>query len=211
MQQRQVEIIYLGVTPYQEALDLMKKMQQQRIAQQIPDTLLFLSHSEIVTVGPRATNDGITAPNDYPTHPVDRGGGLTWHGPGQLVGYPIFMWDLEGENSVAAIISLIEQWIINALDEVGIKSSRDDRMQGVWVDGKKICSIGLSFLRWVSRHGFSINLDTPKGRVEGLAGCGLESETTTSLARLGYQIDEQQFTQTLLNNMQKSLNRTHSK
>jgi|TARA_B110000240_G_scaffold106681_1_gene120191 lipoate-protein ligase B len=206
-EQRDVKIIHLGEIPYQEALDLMKELQLQRIDDQIPDTLLLLNHPEIVTVGPRATNDGIKAPQGYPSHTVDRGGGLTWHGPGQLVGYPIFKWDLEGETSVAAIISLLEQWIISTLDDLGIKSSRDDRMQGVWVDDKKICSIGLSFLRWVSRHGFSINIDTPSGRVEGLAGCGLESKTTTSLARLDYQISIEQFTQSLLKNMQSTVNR----
>jgi len=204
---REVEIIYLDEIPYQQALDLMKQLQQQRINDLIPDTLLLLHHPEIVTVGPRATNDGIKAPQGYPSHTVDRGGGLTWHGPGQLVGYPIFKWDLEGETSVAAIISLLEQWIINTLDELAIESSRDDRMQGVWVDDKKICSIGLSFLRWVSRHGFSINIDTPSGRVEGLAGCGLESKTTTSLARLDHQITIEQFTQSLLKNMQNAVNR----
>ena len=204
---REVEIIHLDEIPYQQALDLMKQLQQQRINDLIPDTLLLLHHPEIVTVGPRATNDGIKAPQGYPSHTVDRGGGLTWHGPGQLVGYPIFKWNLEGETSVAAIISLLEQWIINTLDEFGIESSRDDRMQGVWVDDKKICSIGLSFLRWVSRHGFSINIDTPSGRVEGLAGCGLESKTTTSLARLDYQITIEQFTQSLLKNMQNAVNR----
>lgn len=205
--QRDVEIIHLGEIPYQEALELMKELQRQRIDDMIPDTLLLLHHPEIVTVGPRATNDGIKAPQGYPSHTVDRGGGLTWHGPGQLVGYPIFKWDLEGETSVATIISLLEQWIISTLEDLGIKSSRDDRMQGVWVDDKKICSIGLSFLRWVSRHGFSINIDTPSGRVEGLAGCGLESKTTTSLARLDYQISIQQFTQSLLKNMQSTVNR----
>ena len=124
-----------------------------------------------------------------------------------MVGYPIFKWDLEGEISVAAIISILEQWIITTLDDMGIKSSRDERMQGVWVENKKICSIGLSFLRWVSRHGFSVNLDTPVGRVEGLAGCGLESSTTTSLARLGHQITLEQFTQALLNNIESATNR----
>ena len=204
---RGVQIIHLDETPYQEALDLMKKLQQKRIAEQIPDTLLLLHHPEIVTVGPRATNDGVKAPEGYPSHTVDRGGGLTWHGPGQLVGYPIFKWDLEGEISVAAIISILEQWIISTLEDLGIKSSRDERMQGVWVENNKICSIGLSFLRWVSRHGFSVNLDTPVGRVEGLAGCGLENSTTTSLARLGYQITRQQFTKALLENMKGSINR----
>ena len=207
VEERDVQIIYLDETPYQQALDLMKKLQKQRIEDQIPDTLLLLHHPEIVTVGPRATNDGIKAPEGYPTHPVDRGGGLTWHGPGQLVGYPIFKWDLEGETSVAAIISILEQWIINTLKSLGIESTRDDRMQGVWLENKKISSIGLSFLRWVSRHGFSVNLDTPIGRVEELAGCGLESNTTTSLARLGYKITSEQFTQALLENMKTSVNR----
>jgi len=207
VEERDVQIIHLDETPYQQALDLMKKLQQQRIEDQIPDTLLLLHHPEIVTVGPRATNDGIKAPEGYPTHPVDRGGGLTWHGPGQLVGYPIFKWDLEGETSVAAIISILEQWIINTLKSLGIDSERDDRMQGVWLENKKISSIGLSFLRWVSRHGFSVNLDTPIGRVEELAGCGLERNTTTSLARLGYKITSEQFTQALLENMQSAVNR----
>jgi len=207
VEERDVQIIHLDETPYQQALDLMKKLQQQRIEDQIPDTLLLLRHPEIVTVGPRATNDGIKAPEGYPTHPVDRGGGLTWHGPGQLVGYPIFKWDLEGETSVAAIISILEQWIINTLKSLGIESTRDDRMQGVWLENKKISSIGLSFLRWVSRHGFSVNLDTPIGRVEELAGCGLESNTTTSLARLGHTITSEQFTQALLENMKTSVNR----
>jgi lipoate-protein ligase B len=207
VEERDVQIIHLDETPYQQALDLMKKLQQQRIENIIPDTLLLLNHPEIVTVGPRATNDGIKAPQGYPTHPVDRGGGLTWHGPGQLVGYPIFKWDLEGETSVAAIISILEQWIISTLKDLGIESSRDERMQGVWVDNKKICSIGLSFLRWVSRHGFSVNIDTPSGRVENLAGCGLEINTTTSLARLGHQITLEQFTQALLENMKSTVNR----
>lgn len=207
VEERDVQIIHLDETPYQQALDLMKKLQQQRIENKIPDTLLLLNHPEIVTVGPRATNDGIKAPQGYPSHPVDRGGGLTWHGPGQLVGYPIFKWDLEGETSVAAIISILEQWIISTLKDLGIESSRDERMQGVWVDNKKICSIGLSFLRWVSRHGFSVNIDTPNGRVENLAGCGLESNTTTSLARLGHQITLEQFTQALLENMKSTVNR----
>jgi lipoyl(octanoyl) transferase len=71
-------------------------------------------------------------------------------------------------------------------------------MQGVWVDGRKVCSIGLSFLRWVSRHGFSVNLNTPEGRVEGVAGCGLAADTTTSLATLGIDIQPEAFVQALL-------------
>ncbi|MDE0870243.1 MAG: hypothetical protein OSA21_08025, partial [Candidatus Poseidoniaceae archaeon] len=121
---REVDVRLEGVVNYTHALDLMKQLQKQRIDDEIPDTLLIMEHPEIVTVGPRARNDGILPPEDYATHPVDRGGGLTWHGPGQLVAYPIFKWDLEGEVSVAAIIQLLEEWIIKALAACDIKGYR---------------------------------------------------------------------------------------
>ena len=194
-----VDVRELGVVPYEEAQQLMKDLQQQRIEGTISDTLLVLSHPEVVTVGPRARNDGITPPADYPSVAVDRGGGLTWHGPGQVVVYPIVKWgERQGETSVADIIHIIEGWIINAFAAFDILGERDDRMQGVWVDGRKVASIGLSFLRWVSRHGFSVNLNTPEGRVEGLAGCGLAADTTTSLAQLGYTINAEDFVDALL-------------
>lgn len=208
---RQVDVRLMGLVDYTKALDLMRELQKQRIDDEIPDTMLIMEHSEIVTVGPRARNDGILPPEEYLTHPVDRGGGLTWHGPGQLVAYPIFKWDLEGEVSVAAIISLLEDWIIKALSTCGITGYRDERMQGVWVDDKKISSIGLSFLRWTSRHGFTINYNTPEGRVEMLAGCGLENDTTTSLAQLGYAIEYDQLLAALLQTMDESILRSHKK
>ena len=121
--------------------------------------------------------------------------------------YPIFKWDREGETSVAKIIEMIESWIIAALKECQIVGSRDDRMQGVWVDGKKIASIGLSFLQWTSRHGFTINIDTPEGRVEGLAGCGLNQETTTCLLRLGHTTTFDSILDALNSTMPQSVNR----
>ena len=207
---RAVDVRLEGVVDYTDALDLMKRLQKQRIEDVIPDTLLIMEHPEIVTVGPRARNDGILPPENYATHPVDRGGGLTWHGPGQLVAYPIFKWDLEGEVSVAAIIHLLEEWIIKALAVCGVKGKRDERMQGVWVDDKKISSIGLSFLRWTSRHGLTINYDTPKGRVELLAGCGLDSHTTTSLAQLGHTIGRDQLLAAFLETMSESIHRSRN-
>ena len=184
----------------------MRSLQTQRINDEITDTLLILEHEEIVTIGPRARNDGISPPSDYPTLDVDRGGGLTWHGPGQIVCYPIFKWGLrEHEASVAEIINKLEEWVINALRLCDIMGQRDVRMQGVWVDGRKICSIGLSFSRWVSRHGFTININTPLGRVEGVAGCGLGTDTTTSLSTMGYTVGREQIKQALLVTMEDSL------
>ena len=204
---RYVSVMDLGVTQYEEAFLLMKELQQKRIDDKISDTLIFLQHPEVVTVGPRARNDGVMPPSDYPSFPVDRGGGLTWHGPGQLVAYPIFEWNKDNEKSVAQIISKLEHWIIEALKSLQIESNTDDRMQGVWVKGKKISSIGLSFLRWTSRHGFTINYDTPESRVEGLAGCGLDTDTTTCLSRMGYEVSIEQLKEKLIQTMPLVLDR----
>ena len=204
---RCVDIRYEGIVDYETATGLMKSLQKQRIEEEINDTMLILEHPEIVTVGPRARNDGISAPPGYETFPVDRGGGLTWHGEGQIVCYPIFKWNLDGEDSVASIISKMEDWVISSLTELDIPARKDERMQGVWVGQHKICSIGLSFLRWTSRHGFTINVDTPPGRVENLSGCGLGAATTTSLARLGYKITKKEIISVLLDSIENSINR----
>ena len=166
----------------------MRDLQIARIADEIPDTILFTEHPEVVTVGPKARRDGVIVPPGYDTLDVDRGGGITYHGPGQLVVYPIIRWEGD-EQSVPGVIDRLEQWMIAALQDIGVDGYHDDRMQGVWVDGCKICSIGLSFLKWVSRHGLAINIDTESGRVEALDGCGLESGLTTSLHALGHSLD----------------------
>ena len=203
---RKVTISDLGIISHKDADEMMREMQKQRINDEIQDTILFCEHPEIITIGPRARNDGIDAPPGYDSRPVDRGGGLTWHGPGQLVIYPIFKWDLEGESNVKAIISLLEDWVIAGFAEIGIAGNRNKRMQGVWIDENKVCSIGLSFLRWTSRHGLTINYNTPQGRVEFVNGCGLDAETTTSLNTLGIEVTRNAIIESLLNNI-KSLQR----
>ena len=198
---RKIVVNDIGKISHADADELMRVMQAKRIEDEIMDTLIVCEHDEIVTIGPRARNDGIKPPEDYATSAVDRGGGLTWHGPGQIVVYPIFKWDLEGESNVKAIISILEDWVIQALSEHGIEANRDDRMQGVWIGENKICSIGLSFLRWTSRHGFTINYDTPPGRVEMVSGCGLGKDTTTSLSTLGINLTRKQILNSLTGNV----------
>ncbi|MEE2746876.1 MAG: lipoyl(octanoyl) transferase LipB [Candidatus Thermoplasmatota archaeon] len=209
--QRLVDTRRLGHTEYAEAEQLMRELQEQRLQDNIPDTLLFCSHPEIVTIGPGARRDGVAVPSDYPTTNVDRGGGITWHGPGQLVVYPIFKWNFEDEENVKRITSKLEQWAIAALGVRGIVAGTDERMQGIWVDGAKVGSVGLAFMRWVSRHGFTINYATPKGRVEALDGCGLQAGTTTSLDRLGSEINPDELVEALLETMPLSLNRQDAK
>jgi len=208
---RVVEVVRLGHTEYPEAELLMREFQQNRLLDIIPDTLLFCSHPEIVTIGPAARRDGVVVPSDYPTTDVDRGGGITWHGPGQLVVYPIFKWDLEGEANVKHITTKLEQWAIASLATLGVQAGTDERMQGIWVQGSKVGSVGLAFRKWVSRHGFTINFATPKGRVEVLDGCGLSAGTTTSLDHLGIEISADELTDALLGCMSDSLSRENAK
>ena len=208
---RVVDVHRLGHTQYPETDGMMRDLQQQRLEDEIPDTLLFCSHPEIVTMGPAARRDQVVVPDDYPTTDVDRGGGITWHGPGQLVVYPIFKWDLDGEANVKRITSKLEQWVISSLAILGIQAGTDERMQGVWVEGAKVASVGLAFKRWVSRHGFTVTYATPKGRVEALDGCGLDAGTTTSLDRVGFEISGDEITDALLFSMQESLSRVNAK
>ena len=208
---RQVAVLRLGHADYTEVEQMMRDLQTQRLEGEISDTLLFCSHPEIVTIGPGARRDGVVVPSDYDTIDVDRGGGITWHGPGQLVVYPIFKWDMVDEANVKKITSKIELWAIHALELLGVQATTDDRMQGVWVNGSKVGSVGLAFMRWVSRHGFTINYATPKGRVETLDGCGLSAGTTTSLDRVGFEINEDDLVQALIQTMPGVLGRNHAK
>ena len=183
----EIRILRCGKVHYKEMSDLMKNLQRKRIEDSIDDTVLFVEHPEIVTIGPKANRDQVVV-DGYPTCLTDRGGGVTWHGPGQLVIYPIIKWKLS-EQSVRGIISVLEDWAIAALELCGVLAYKSSEMQGAWVDGHKVCSIGLSFLHWVSRHGMSINIATPENRVEKLEGCGIKAGLHTSLSRLGYSED----------------------
>lgn len=204
---REMDVLRLDVTPWEVTDALMRERQQERIREEREDLIIFVEHPEVVTVGPRARSEGHAPPADYATASTDRGGGLTWHGPGQLVVYPVVLWDLDGEANVAAVIHRLEAWVILALAEVGVEGHRDERMQGVWVAGRKVCSIGLSFLRWVSRHGLTVNLDTPAGRVEALAGCGLQPDMTTSLRALGHHVERETLVDALLKTAPQALTR----
>ena len=182
-----LRILRAGIVDHAIVAETMCIMQQQRIDDEIPDTLILVEHPEIVTIGPKAIRDGVDV-RGYPTSVIDRGGGITYHGPGQLVGYPIIKW-LEDEQSVRGIINRIEDWIMDAFEDCGVSGYRDERMMGVWLDGYKVASIGLAFKHWVSRHGLAINYDIPNNRIESLPCCGLDTGMTTSLSRLGHPHD----------------------
>ena len=202
------DIILAGNSTHENVDRLMVELQKKRINNEIQDTLIFVEHPEIVTIGRRGMLDNIQAPDGFASSSVDRGGGLTWHGPGQLVGYPIFKWK---EESVRKVITTIEEWIITSLSNFGIDGNRDEKMQGVWFEGHKIASIGLAFSKWVSRHGFDINLDTPEGRIEAVEGCGLPVGKHTSLSNFGHSISVKEMQDMLLKTMPQILGRIKEK
>ena len=198
------DIIQAGNSSHDEINQLMVQLQERRINDKIRDTLIFVEHPEIVTVGRRGMLDNIQAPKGFASSDVDRGGGLTWHGPGQLVGYPIFRWK---EESVRTVITKIEDWILSSLSLVNITGVRNEAMQGVWFNDYKIASIGLAFSKWVSRHGFDINLNTPDNRIESVEGCGLPIGKHTSLSKFGYDISIEQMQNLLIQTMPAILDR----
>ena len=198
------DIIQAGNSSHNEIDQLMVQLQERRINDKIRDTLIFVEHPEIVTVGRRGMLDNIQAPKGFVSSDVDRGGGLTWHGPGQLVGYPIFKWK---EESVRTVITKIEDWILSSLSLVNITGVRNEAMQGVWFNDYKIASIGLAFSKWVSRHGFDINLNTPDNRIESVEGCGLPIGKHTSLSKFGYDISIEQMQNLLIQTMPAILDR----
>lgn len=198
------DIIQAGNSSHDEIDQLMVQLQERRINDKIRDTLIFVEHPEIVTVGRRGMLDNIQAPKGFASSDVDRGGGLTWHGPGQLVGYPIFKWK---EESVRTVITKIEDWILSSLSLVNITGVRNEAMQGVWFNDYKIASIGLAFSKWVSRHGFDINLNTPDNRIESVEGCGLPIGKHTSLSKFGYDISIEQMQNLLIQTMPAILDR----
>jgi len=199
-----IDLIEAGNASHSDVDHLMVGLQEQRIDDKIPDTLIFVEHPEIVTIGRRGMLDGLEAPEGFASSNVDRGGGITWHGPGQLVGYPVFKWQ---EESIRKVITMIEEWIIISLDKLGIKAVRNEAMQGVWYEDQKIASIGLAFSKWVSRHGFDINLATPSGRIESVEGCGLPIGKHTSLSSFGFDISIKQMQDILIETMPQVLGR----
>src|SRR5579883_2518271 len=152
----------LGRMPYGAAFDLQRKLVEQRKRGEIADQLLFVEHPHVVTMGRNAHEKNILASPEMleragiELHETDRGGDVTYHGPGQIVGYPVF--DLrEWKRDVVAYVRAIEQVIIDALAGFGIEAGRLNGCTGVWVQGKKVAAIGVHVSRWVTSHGFALN------------------------------------------------------
>jgi lipoyl(octanoyl) transferase len=182
-----VRVIDLGLVPYREALELQRALCRARQTTLPEDVLLLTEHPDVVTLG-RGTQAS-SLPLDaealedrgYEVVEVERGGDVTYHGPGQLVGYPIF--DLtEHRQDLHWYLRQLEAVIIDALDVVGVHGERVEGLTGVWTSGRKIASIGVHVKRWVTFHGFALNVSTDLSRFENIVPCGIDGVVMTSVA-----------------------------
>ena len=189
-----LNILDLGLTEYQRALDIQKTLVKERLDNSTSDTLLLLEHPHVVTLG-KQTNPNDVLNNSIPIVKIDRGGSATYHGPGQLIGYIIM--DLRSKGiSVPILISKIHEIIILTLDELDIKAKRKKNDTGVWIDQKKIASIGLSVRNWITYHGFSLNVNTDLERFNTIRPCGYDSQVMTSVNSIKRKEYSKEFIQT---------------
>jgi lipoyl(octanoyl) transferase len=179
----------LGRIDYGKALEMQQQLVAERKQGLVPDQLLLLEHPHVITLGRNGRMENLLADEQalgsagISFYPTDRGGDITYHGPGQLVGYPIL--DLrEWKRDVVGYVRAIEQVIIDMLAEYGIDAGRIPKLTGVWVGERKIAAIGVHISRWVTSHGFALNVATDLSYFHYIVPCGL-TKPVTSMAELG--------------------------
>ncbi|MAM98307.1 MAG: lipoyl(octanoyl) transferase [Candidatus Marinimicrobia bacterium] len=176
---------WLGRIDYSEAWKLQKVIQENVINKKINDVILFLEHDSVYTLGKNADLNNLlpARPKDIDVIQTDRGGEITYHGPGQLVGYPII--DLKKyRRSITWFMRSLEQSIIEMLNEINISSTRKEGLTGVWVNDHKIAALGVRLSKWVSMHGFAINIHTDLSLYRGMIPCGISDFGLTSIAKI---------------------------
>ena len=190
------ELRDLGSMRYAEAFALQQQFVERRKRAEIPDQLLIVEHPHVVTMGRTSHDENLLcAPelldrSGIDFHRTDRGGDVTYHGPGQIVGYPIV--DLrEWKRDVMAYVRALEQVLIDALTEFGIAAGREAGCTGVWTEQGKIAAIGVHISRWVTSHGFALNVATDLDYFRYIVPCGL-TRPVTSMQALGCQADRDQ-------------------
>ena len=179
-----------GPVPYGPANEAMHRLAERRLIGEIPDTVILLEHPPVFTAGRRARPDELLwtpdelAARGAEVHRIDRGGAFTFHGPGQLVGYPIL--DLGARPDAAAHLRRLEEVVIRAGADLGVElHRRGDVQTGVWRGDDKVCAIGVRLLRArVTLHGFAVNCDPDLSYFDGIVACGLPGHGVTSLSRL---------------------------
>jgi lipoate-protein ligase B len=177
---RVLEVRRLGRTRYADAHALQQSLLEQRVAGTIGDVLLLTEHDPVVTIG-RGAGPEAAGTVAIPVVSVERGGEATYHGPGQIVGYPIVLLD-EGRRDLHRWLRDLEEVVIATLADFGVAGRREDGFTGVWIGARKVCSIGVAVRRWVTWHGFALNVHTDLSAFRAFQPCGLDPDVMTRLA-----------------------------
>ena len=180
-------LLNLGVVPYDEALELQRSIAADVTTGARPDTILFLEHPPTITLGRRADESELHVPDDADVAIVhtDRGGKSTYHAPGQLVCYPILDLTRHGQD-VKKYCRDLEEALIRTMRPLGVDATRIEGLTGIWLEGppRKIASIGIHISKWVTTHGYALNVDLdPAPFTQWITACGLEDASFTTLAR----------------------------
>ena len=195
---RQCELLDLGRVEWAKAFHIQQQFVEERKRGEGIDRFLFVEHPHVVTLGRNAKDEQVLASPEILERAgiafegTDRGGGATYHGPGQVVGYPIL--DLrEWKRDVRAYFRSVEQFLIDALASLGVKAERslERGHEGVWVDGAKIAAIGIHISRWITSHGFALNVDTDLSYFQYIVPCGL-TKPVCSLRSVGCTANREQ-------------------
>ena len=200
--------IDIGLSAYGEAWDLQRLVWSARVEGKIPDVLILTEHRHVYTLGKSANENHLLAKeeelkrNGVDVYQIDRGGDITYHGPGQIVGYPIL--DLNNHYlDVHRYLRDLEEVIIRTLGALGIEGTRIEGMTGVWVSGDKVAAIGIKVSRWVTMHGFAFNVNTDLSYFDRIIPCGIFHKGVTSVQQiLGHVVDIKLVQTSLLRNFE---------
>jgi lipoyl(octanoyl) transferase len=191
----QVYLIENGLSPYRDAWSLQQKLFDYATGQRNTHFLLLTEHDPVITIGKSGTLKNLLARPEYLKQhqidlvEIDRGGDITFHGPGQLVGYPVL--DLSSfKKDVHWYLRMLEEVIIRTLKTFGLTAGRAEGLTGVWVNDAKICAMGIKVTRWITMHGFALNVNTDLKYFQHIVPCGINDKSVTSISRLvGNKVD----------------------
>lgn len=183
---RELIVCDLGLIDYKEAWDLQLKFHEKRRLGEISDILFLCQHPNTYTLGKVAEKQNLLYDNSeleknkISVFEIDRGGDITYHGPGQIVGYAIINLE-EWKKDTHLYLRALEEVVIKTCENYGISSGRNKEYTGVWIDDRKICAIGIKVSRWVTMHGFAFNVNTNLDFFNGIIPCGIQGKKVTSL------------------------------
>ena len=177
-------IIDLGISEFKDTWNLQKELQEKRILGEIEDQLILVEHPAVYTLGKNSSKEHLLKRREgVSVVQTDRGGNITFHGPGQLVGYPILDLNFY-KRSITWYMRELEQLMIDVLKEYGIKGSTKKGLTGTWVKDRKIAALGVRISRWVTMHGFSLNINPDLNYYQDIIPCGIQGYGVTSMAMI---------------------------